>query len=56
VPPREGEPLVDLAEQRTSSAEFNRMARSMMGDEMDLLDEAALKVRSRPPPPPSQRP
>ena len=41
-----GEPLVDLDEQRTSTAEFDRMMRGLAGQERDLLDDAALKICS----------
>ena len=41
-----GEPLVGLDEERTSTAEFDRMMRGLAGQERDLLDDAALKIRS----------
>jgi len=42
-----GEPLVDFETLRTSSAEFRRMLKSVAtGNERDLLDDAATRIRS----------
>ena len=42
-----GEPLVDFERLRTSSAEFRRMMKAVVGGvERDLLDDAATKVRN----------
>jgi calcium-dependent protein kinase len=42
-----GEPLVDLDRLRSSTAEFNRMMKAVVGGvERDLLDETATKIRN----------
>ena len=53
-----GQPLINLDLEKTSSAEFYRMAMGCAGHERDLLDDAADKAHPRPspahlPPPPA---
>ena len=45
-----GQPLINLDLEKTSSAEFYRMAMGCAGHERDLLDEAADKAHPRPSP------